>query len=51
MSRISIADSKAEKTQLGEYQALKFQDEVLNMKQENNKVSENKKQASIAWVH
>uniref|UniRef100_A0A2N9FA78 NAB domain-containing protein n=1 Tax=Fagus sylvatica TaxID=28930 RepID=A0A2N9FA78_FAGSY len=40
ISRITNADSKAEKTELGEYQAAKFQGEVLNMKQENSKVSD-----------
>jgi hypothetical protein len=36
-----------QKRQLGEYKDLKLQDEILNMKQENKKVSENNKQASI----
>ena len=40
ISRITNADSKAEKTELGEYQAAKFQGEILNMKQENSKVSD-----------
>ncbi|KAG6648718.1 protein NETWORKED 2A-like [Carya illinoinensis] len=40
ISRISNADSRAEKTELSQYKAAKFQGEVLNMKQENNKVSD-----------
>lgn len=40
ISRMSNADSRAENTVLSEYQAAKFQGEVLNMKQENNKVSD-----------
>jgi hypothetical protein len=40
-------ESPVQKRQLGEYKELKLQDEILNMKQENKKVSENNKQASI----
>ncbi|XP_048331428.2 protein NETWORKED 2A [Ziziphus jujuba] len=40
ISRISDASSKLEKIELSDYQAAKFQGEVRNMKQENNKVVE-----------
>ncbi|KAK9271025.1 hypothetical protein L1049_026613 [Liquidambar formosana] len=40
ISRISSAGSKAAETELNNYQAAKFQGEVLNMKQENNKVAD-----------
>jgi hypothetical protein len=39
LSKMSKADSAEEKTELSAYQAAKFQGEVLNMKQENSKVS------------
>ena len=40
ISTISNTDSKADKTDLCKYQAAKFQGEILNMKQENNKIFE-----------
>ncbi|KAM4069258.1 hypothetical protein ACJW30_12G076900 [Castanea mollissima] len=40
ISTISNTDSKADKTDLSKYQAAKFQGEILNMKQENNKIFE-----------
>ncbi|PON49777.1 Protein Networked (NET), actin-binding (NAB) domain containing protein [Parasponia andersonii] len=40
ISRVSGAGSEAENAGLSEYQAAKFQGEVLNMKQENNKVAD-----------
>lgn len=40
LSRMSSASSRAEKPELSDYQAAKFQGEVLNMKQENNKVAD-----------
>ncbi|KAF3447251.1 hypothetical protein FNV43_RR12431 [Rhamnella rubrinervis] len=41
VSRLSNASgSKLERTELSDYQAAKFQGEILNMKQENNKVVE-----------
>ncbi|KAK7818944.1 protein networked 2a [Quercus suber] len=40
ISTISNTDSKADKTNLCKYQAAKFQGEILNMKQENNKIFE-----------
>ncbi|XP_060957788.1 protein NETWORKED 2A [Cannabis sativa] len=40
ISRISRVDSEVQKTKLSKYQAAKFQGEVLNMKQENNKVAD-----------
>ncbi|XP_059629787.1 protein NETWORKED 2B-like [Cornus florida] len=40
ISRLSKAGSKAEDAALSEYQAAKFQGEVLNMRQENNRVAE-----------
>lgn len=40
ISRVSSASSESEKIKLSEYQAAKFQGEVLNMKQENNKVAD-----------
>ncbi|CAK9186590.1 unnamed protein product [Ilex paraguariensis] len=40
ISSFSRAGSKAEDTELSDYQAAKFQGEVLNMKQENNKIAD-----------
>ncbi|XP_071924461.1 protein NETWORKED 2A [Coffea arabica] len=39
ITRLSNAGSSAEETELSDYQAAKFQGEVLNMKQENNKLA------------
>ena len=49
LSRMSKADYAEEKTALTAYQAGKFQGEILNMKQENSKVS-NELQASLNRV-
>ncbi|GKV33568.1 hypothetical protein SLEP1_g42060 [Rubroshorea leprosula] len=38
ISRLTSAGSRAEDAELSQYQAAKFQGEILNMKQENNKV-------------
>lgn len=40
ISRMSSSNSRPKRTELSDYQAAKFQGEVLNMKQENNKVAE-----------
>ncbi|XP_062098331.1 protein NETWORKED 2A-like [Humulus lupulus] len=40
ISRVSCVGSEVEKTKLNRYQAAKLQGEVLNMKQENNKVAD-----------
>ncbi|CAK7347264.1 unnamed protein product [Dovyalis caffra] len=40
LSRVSNPTSKAEEAELSEYQAAKFQGEILNMKQESNKVAD-----------
>ncbi|KDP41485.1 hypothetical protein JCGZ_15892 [Jatropha curcas] len=40
ISRISAETSKEEEAELSEYQAAKFQGEIMNMKQENNKVGD-----------
>lgn len=40
ITRLSNAGSKVEEAELSDYQAAKFQGEVLNMKQENNKVAD-----------
>lgn len=39
VTRLSVAGKKEEEIQLSNYQAAKFQGEILNMKQENNKVA------------
>ncbi|GKV19882.1 hypothetical protein SLEP1_g30081 [Rubroshorea leprosula] len=38
ISRLNNAGSRAEDAEFSQYQAAKFQGEILNMKQENNKV-------------
>ncbi|KAK2977978.1 hypothetical protein RJ640_023516 [Escallonia rubra] len=40
ISRLSSAGSQIEETQLSDYQAAKFQGEIMNMKQENKKVED-----------
>ena len=49
IARAANPDSASEKAELSEYQAAKFQGEVLNMKQENNKVS-SELQAGLSFV-
>ncbi|KAJ8424415.1 hypothetical protein Cgig2_033646 [Carnegiea gigantea] len=40
ITKVSNANNKAEDSELSDYQAAKFQGEILNMKQENSKVAE-----------
>jgi len=40
INKVSNANNKAEDNELSDYQAAKFQGEILNMKQENSKVAE-----------